>query len=1217
MPIKDKDFGKYKRPGIFIEEIDQSIIELPVQDVLINLVPGFSKKGPFNAPIYITNPSDFTAIYGDDDRRLENKGSFFHKTCKQMLKNGPIWALNLLATNPNRDKVDWQTISVSSQYQNGDVKRSPYESFFNRQDFWERDSDAFLNVVKANNYGVQDDQRLFHITNMGDKDITVFMYKSSITGFDVTAEEWYGDRTKVPAYIDYREWISDYLVTVVVVAGDWSDYRTLSNDTTFSRYFNKNGLMKTQVNSFLNEMTVTILAKYDVSLIPYFKDLNDRDMYIKSVINNNTDKTGLFCTYNEDSLLEADFKLGNLDIIGDSIVDQDISTINFMSYNTTLKETLSYPQKYLDSSNNVITNNLDSYDIDYLSTGVDDRTGVFTNGHTNQIYFDSGATLTGLSFCQVTIADGGLDTYYVINGTLISGFTSQLITLSSVTSTLGSRYDVFYLTNDNTVNVLYGSASNTYTGAIKPDYTLSLDSTIILGYVHHEKSGSTYNLTYYPVTVQGGVPLANAYVPLGGISGYETSITDSTDSIGSYMNIEFKGTSGQTGVYNDYNYLRQLHAFTEMYEKVSVESVLVKYSGATSITFMDGDKTPVTAVVPIEASSNVNATIKIYIDDTPPLYYTGNTFLLYYVDDEFLLHTTSINTNSLKTRYDVLGTSSTTGIVATFSQFYQDYYNGVINNLDYFYPSNNTGSTSKIYIDMFLDQNNILNVDFLSTLPNTYYEVIFADWADPTKYNQILDIHSYKSNWEQSIEIVDWYGDDLTTTQQIWVDKNRYSEITKGSFLAAYYDESYYEAPDGPGYLEGSVPRKLTRVINVKNDPNDVDLKILYTDAPIKITDFNPISGTTEISYQTFTYPSIDVYVDEYKALKISPFVVHSDSIPNGTDERQNAILEIIGKDTNLAKSLADKNKISWRYLVDSFGLGLTPMTGYGSKQQLADLCGMKLNCLGFINMPSAKIFRESTNPSFTNDDGTINTAYIKAGADDSKNPDYYYQFATQHGEIDGRSCVGYFFPYVRIYDNGIPKWMPPSSYAATTYMQKFISNVAGMLPWTICAGITNGRVQNITKTEMDFTNTDLENLHSMNANPIVYKINNGYCINDEGTAQVFPYSSLSFLHSREVLINLENSLYDMLLRYQWSFNTPEIRAEIKYRADKICKDMLDNNAFYDFWNVCDETNNTDYVIDLQMGVLDTYVEIIKGMGIIVNNITILKKGDIQSMGFK
>ena len=1218
MPIKDKDFGKYKRPGIFIEEIDSSIITLPIQDVLINLVPGFSKKGPFNAPIYVTNPNDFTAIFGDDDRRLENKGSFFHKTVKQMLKNGPVWALNLLATNPNRDKVDWQSISVSSQYQNGDVNRAAYEYFYNRQDFWERDTDAFLNVVKANNFGVADNQRLFHITNMGDKDITVFMFKSSITGFDVTAEEWYGDRTKVPAYIDYREWISDYLVTVITVAGNWSDYRTLSNDTTFGKYFNRNGLIKTQVSNFLNERTVTILGKYDVSLIPYFKDLNDRDMYIKSVINNNTDKTGLFCTYNEDSLLEADFKLGNLDVIGDTIVGgyaaseptRDISSIKFMSYEATLKEELAYTQKYLDSSNNVITNDINSYEQDYLYFGVNDRSGAFTNGHIYQMHFNSGVTLTGLTTCSVQFNDDGTDAYYVLGGAVISGFTTQPISLSSVTYTVGSRYDVFYLTNDNVVNTLYGVASNTYTGAIKPDYNYSLDSTIILGYVYHQKSGSTYNLNYTPVSLN-----SNSYVPVGKTTGYETSISDSSDGLGTYMRIEFNGTSGKTGTYNDYDYLRLLKSFYEIYDHISAQSVMIQYTG---VSFDTGNKVPVTSAIPFEATSTTNANIKIYVD-TPALCYSGTSFLLYYVDNEFLLHDTVINTNILKTRYDVLGTTSKNGIVATYSQFYQDYYNGIINNLDYFYINNNSGTTNKIYVKMFLDQYNILTVNFLSALPDTSYEVVYSDWKLSSSYNYQLIIHSNKSNWEQSVEIKQIYGEDLTTCQQIWVDKNRYSEVTRGGFLSAYFDEAYYQAPNGQGYLEGSVPRKLTRIVKVQNDPNNVDLKILYTDAPILIDDYNIITGITSdtISYQTFTYPSIEAYVDEYKSLVLTPFVVHTDSIPNGTDERQNSILNIISKDTNLAKGLADKNKISWRYLVDSFGLGLVPMDGYGSKQQLADLCGLKLNCLGFINMPSAKIFRESTNPSFVNDDGTLNVDFIRAGADESKNPDFYYQFAQKHGEIDGRSCTGYFFPYIRIYDNGIPKWVPPAAYAATTYMNKFTSNIAGLLPWTICAGITNGRVQNITKTEMDFTNTDLESLHAMNANPIVYKINNGYCINDDASAQVFPYSSLSFLHSREVLIELENRMYDMLLRYQWSFNTPEIRAEIKYRADKICKDMLDNDAFYDFWNVCDETNNTDYVIDLQMGVLDTYVEIIKGMGVIVNNITIMKKGDIQSAGFK
>jgi len=39
-------------------------------------------------------------------------------------------------------------------------------------------------------------------------------------------------------------------------------------------------------------------------------------------------------------------------------------------------------------------------------------------------------------------------------------------------------------------------------------------------------------------------------------------------------------------------------------------------------------------------------------------------------------------------------------------------------------------------------------------------------------------------------------------------------------------------------------------------------------------------------------------------------------------------------------------------------------------------------------------------------------------------------------------------------------------------------------------------------------------------------------------------------------------------------------------------------------------------LIDNQIGVLDTYVEPIKAMGIIVNNITILRTGGISSAGF-
>jgi len=983
MPIKDKDFGKYKRPGIFIEEIDNSIIELPVQNVLINLVPGFSKKGPFNAPIYVTNPNDFEAIYGEDDRRLENKGSYFHKTVKQMLKSGPVWALNLLDTNANRDKVDWQSISVSAQYENSDVKRSAYSSFFNRQDFWERDTDAFLNVVKQDNFGVDVKDQLFHITNMGDKDITVFMFKSDVTGFDITAEEWYGDRTKVPAYIDYREWISDYLVSIVILAGDWSDYKTLSNDTTFSKYFNRNGLIKEQVNNLLNERTVSVLGSYDCSLIPYFKDLNSRDMYIKNVINNNTDKTGLFCTYNENVLLEADFKIGNPDIIGDVLVGQNYSSVKFMSYDTSLKEQLTYSQKWLDTSNNVITTNPDSYTV--AKTVLDDRTGIWMNGKVFDINYAASNPTTGVTGATYDLdIEGGTYPYYIVDGEMVEDFVTQTITLSGISTSLGSRYDILYMTNDSTVNIQYGVPSNLTTGAIIPDYTLSLESTIILGRLYLVNNGvSGATLTYDPVTVD-----TSGYVDLASILNYGIEVTDTYDSLGTYLNLEFKGTAGQAGEYSDYKYLRTLQAFNEIYDRITSKSVLVQ-SGTTG-DFTVGNKVPISAIVPVDATTTVNASVKLYVT-APDTCHVLNKFLIYYNDDEFLLHNEVIDTSSLKTRYDVLGTTTKVGIVATYSQLYQDYYNGIINNLDYFYVNNDSGSTNKIMMKMFMNQSELLTVNFLSAInPDVEYDVDNADYEDVLKYNLSLILHSNRSNWEQSVEIEQIDEDDLTIIQKIWVDKNRYSEVTKGSYLAAYYDEDNWET-GGAGYLEGSTPRKLTRILDVKNDTNNVDLKILYTDAPIKIVDYDIATGTTRIDYQTFTYPSIDTYVTEYKALKISPFVVHQDSIPDGTDTRQYSILDIIQKDTNLAQALADKNKISWRYLIDSFGLGLEPVENYGSKQQLVDLCGLKLNALGFINMPSARIFRDSTNPSFVDTDGVLDIQYIKAGADDSKNPDYYY----------------------------------------------------------------------------------------------------------------------------------------------------------------------------------------------------------------------------------
>jgi hypothetical protein len=188
--------------------------------------------------------------------------------------------------------------------------------------------------------------------------------------------------------------------------------------------------------------------------------------------------------------------------------------------------------------------------------------------------------------------------------------------------------------------------------------------------------------------------------------------------------------------------------------------------------------------------------------------------------------------------------------------------------------------------------------------------------------------------------------------------------------------------------------------------------------------------------------------------------------------------------------------------------------------------------------------------------------------------------------------------------------------FAANTYLRKLTGANPSVLPWTIAAGVTNGRILNISNVETSFSFEDIENLNLAQMNPIVFKKGRGFAIETENTAQIIFKSALSYIHVREVLIELERELAVMLLDYQWKFNTAEVRAEIKLKADGICEKYVNKNGLYNYFNKCDEENNTPDPIDRQIGVIDTYVEPIKGMGVIVNNITILRTGAIEAGGF-
>lgn len=1271
--------GKYKRPAIFLEEFDNSVITTPTVEGIAPLVMGFSKKGAVNTPILLKTVSDLEAVFGTLDHTLEKKGSFFHRTLSKVLESNNVYAINMLKTDDTLDTLEYRSFSTAAQYTNDIVRTDSYRKFFDTSAFWKRDTESFLNVV---NNDLNASQRALNFTNMSDKNISVFVFKSKRTGFDVTFLDWYGTLDKVPTYVYSTDYISDYMLDVICVAGDWTDYHTLSVDTKWGAYFNPSGLRKEQVTNFTNDRNVNVLAYYSgVSMIPFFRDQTNKNIYIETVVNRDTDKTGLFCSFNSD-LLETDKPNGIIDIIGNSLINDNgtLNDIDFLSYKDTVNESIDYSQKFLDSAGNVMSlgataSGTNIYRI--AANGATDRTAHYAEGYVYNVTGADSATLDFLtpipspaptsvivgsygatSSIQTVNYIVGVDSYAVIGGNKVdiaAGTYSFTFSAASFTDALDSNstgyMSVFTLDASGAISKIDNTTNNTPVEVNATD--------IVLGYVNFSVFNNTNdNITYFtafdyePVTVK-----STGFIELVNGTDYTVSLASGSLTY-TFLNTNVIANTGAYKVYRRFKLFNYMTSFLNSPNKDKM-TLVIDNNEKRSLSTM--------TVTNIITASSLNKTFTLNtnltnssIDDL-----SAGNLCLYALDDEFILNDTSLVTKN--TPYAGIAD----GIVAKYSSLYKNYVDGAINTGDYFYEnilglayniefadysgqdyiifygqvtapatflandkirvpsavSNNgdftilsssnyatslglpsgyfaykvsenttseilTGVTkvynvlNKIYLEMYLDSSSNLKVKFVDST-FTSANVI----TDITK-NLTLTLFTQKSNYKQSLEIEVPSGYTVTPNK-VLINGTRYTEVKVGDYLEAYVDSTLLTL--------GEVPKRMTRIISKKLYANDTTLVELTCDARIKTYDF---AG----DLQTYRFTSIEDYITTYKGTKLKGFNIRLASMPDGTETRQSDILNVFAKGTNLYKAITNKEAIEFRYMVDSFGLGLTER----SKQQLVDIAGERLDTFAFLNMPSMKSFKNSSSPSFVDSEGNLKIEFVSQGGDQQSNPAFLYSF----GDGRGVSCAGYFAPYLTVNDNGRPLNVPPAMYVANTYLRKFNTTQTNILPWTICAGVTNGQVTNIADVEYNFTPEDIEFLNTMKANPIVRKRNRGIVIETENTAQTLVRSALSYIHSREVLIELEKELAGMLLNFQWKFNTPEVRAEIKFRADSICQRFVNRNGLYAFFNKCDDENNTSEMIDSQIGALDTYVEIAKGLATIVNNVTILRTGAIQSGGF-
>jgi hypothetical protein len=320
---------QFKSSGVYRLEFDKSqTANINVET--LRLIVGHSKKGAYNTPVLIENAEDFVNAYGNIDKGLEKKGMFFHRSAIAALSRGPILALNL------NEFTDSDIANYASPSTNGSLNTAtytdkegtaPYTDFHDIEKFMKPSDASFL---AADSEGTFSDNEVISFVNLKNTPLTIITRMAKdIDGFEITAEEWYGVGN-VPEYLNDKDYMSDYMIDVYVFKGKF-DPTDMDTDAVFGSYFTSDGIDKDKLDSFANLRQVSLLAKYTGSLIPGFKDMEGRNVYLETAINAETRRTGLFCTIDEDRVLDS-----KVDLIGHATSTTQNNKI--LSYKSAVRE---------------------------------------------------------------------------------------------------------------------------------------------------------------------------------------------------------------------------------------------------------------------------------------------------------------------------------------------------------------------------------------------------------------------------------------------------------------------------------------------------------------------------------------------------------------------------------------------------------------------------------------------------------------------------------------------------------------------------------------------------------------------------------------------------------------------------------------------------------------------------------------------------------------
>ena len=162
--------------------------------------------------------------------------------------------------------------------------------------------------------------------------------------------------------------------------------------------------------------------------------------------------------------------------------------------------------------------------------------------------------------------------------------------------------------------------------------------------------------------------------------------------------------------------------------------------------------------------------------------------------------------------------------------------------------------------------------------------------------------------------------------------------------------------------------------------------------------------------------------------------------------------------------------------------------------------------------------------------------------------------------------------------------------------------------PWFSPAGYSRGNVKNVVKLKFNPNKAQRDLLYKNGVNPVITQPGQGTVLFGDKT-YAGTTSAFDRINVRRLFIVLEKTISQAAKSTLFEFNDEFTRASFVNLVEPFLRDVQGRRGIYDFKVICDESNNTDQVIDTNQFVGDIYIKPARSINFIQLNFVAVRSG--------